>query len=29
MSEIDGGGEYLSPLNMTVLGEREGEDDGE
>jgi HK97 family phage portal protein len=28
LSEIDGGGEYLSPLNMTVLGEREGEDDG-
>lgn len=28
LREIDGGGEYLSPLNMTVLGDREGSDDG-
>lgn len=26
---IEGGHEYLSPLNMTVLGEREGSKDGE
>ncbi|APG47924.1 phage portal protein, HK97 family [Phaeobacter porticola] len=29
MSEIEGGNEYLSPLNMTVLGEREVENNGE
>lgn len=28
LSEIEGGGEYLSPLNMTVLGDREENDDG-
>lgn len=28
LSEIQGGGEYLSPLNMTVLGDREDNDDG-
>lgn len=29
LREIEDGGEYLSPLNMTVLGDREGGNDGE
>ncbi|NIZ13483.1 phage portal protein [Phaeobacter sp. HF9A] len=29
LKDINGGEEYLSPLNMTVLGKREGSDDGE